>query len=59
MGDLVKMPGFFRDLLYSRQGWEGLVMMSGKGSGKTVDSSAPSRGFCSGVLPDRSYCKNA
>ena len=59
VGDIVKMPCFFRDLLYFRHGWEGLVMISGEGSGKPVDSSASRRGFCSGAWPDRSYNDNA
>ena len=54
VGDIEKMPRFFRDLFHSRHGWEGLVMMSGEWWGKTMDSSAPRRRFCSGNWPDRS-----
>lgn len=48
VGDIVRMLFFFRDLLFSRHSWKDLVMMSGKGSAKTVDSIAPKRGFCAG-----------
>ena len=41
VGDKVKKCCFLRDLLYSRHSWEGLVMMSGEGPAKTVDSMAP------------------
>ena len=41
VGDKVKKRCFLRDLLYSRHSSEGLVMMSGEGPAKTVDSMAP------------------
>ena len=50
VGDIVKMRCFFRDFLYSRHGWEGLIIMSGEGQAKTVDSMATGVGIlCWGV----------